>query len=160
MRRIGYTMVLPDGRPLLFDAAGDRTARIFAFNRILEENAESAYVIRRPRDKDPVPLFRVFRDGTMSRTGEWTDPLEIPLEARVPIARKLVSGVFGDVAVADAELVYKRNVGLVLGDCKKVTEMWCRTGFISLDGDSLNGYALEESEGCNRFRVWTAEEME
>lgn len=161
-REIQYTMVLPDGFPLLFGAPGDRKARIFAFNWMLEHDVPHVFIIRRPARKDPVPLYHVLIDGSMVRAPEDADPETVPICERGWITRKFVSQCHEDAALVDAELVYERNVPILverdLGDaCGPVSEAWCRLGFVNIEGEVVNGFTLEDRKVGNSFRVWTAE---
>ncbi|MFT0899506.1 hypothetical protein [Candidatus Methanoprimaticola sp. MG2] len=161
-RQVQYTMVLPDGRPLLFGAFGDRGARIFAFNWMLEHGVTHSFLIRRPAGKDPVPLFHIYIDGTMARVSESTDPDSVPLNEREWITRRFVLCCMDDMVVMDAELVYECNIPLMVDwnvgvACGSVSEGWCRGGFVNIEDEVVNGYTLEESKIGNAFKVWTVE---
>ena len=161
MRLISYSMVLPDGFTLLFDSPADRRARIFVFNYIVERGIPDAVVFRRPKRKDPVEIFRVFSDGTMTVPPE--DPEAVPV--RMPILRRLVcSDLVGDDGsgdiVLDAELVSERNVSAVVERefgclCVPPRIGWCRySGFVNIEGDVMPGYVLHEERCPRSFKVW------
>ena len=158
---IRYSMVLPDGFTLLFDSPGNRKARIFVFNYIVERGISDAVVFRRPKEKDPVEMFRIFADGTMDVPSE--DPEAEPI--RVPILRRLVcsnligEGGSGDI-VLDAELVNDRNVSTIVErefgcHCLPPRTGWCRySGFVSIEGDIMPGYVLHDDRCPRSFKVW------
>ena len=158
---ISYSMVLPDGFTLLFDSPGDRRARIFVFNYIVERGIPDTVVFRRPKKKDPVEIFRIFSDGTMTVPPE--DPEAGPV--RMPILRRLVcSDLVGDDGsgdiVLDAELVSERNVSAVVErefgcPCIPPRIGWCRySGFVNTEGDVMPGYVLHEERYPRSFKVW------
>lgn len=164
---IRYSMVLPDGFTLLFDSPGDRRARIFVFNYIVEHRIPDAVVFRRPKGKEPVKMFRIFSDGSMDIPSG--NPEAEPV--RVPILRRLVCSDMvgydgrGDI-VLDAELVSERNVPAVVEKefgcrCAPPKMGWCRySGFVSIEGDVRPGYTLEEDRVPRSFRVWMTDLVE
>ena len=158
---IGYSMVLPDGLILLFDSPGNRKARIFVFNYIVERGISDAVVFRRPKKKDPVEMFRIFSDGTMyvpSKDPE-VEPIRVPILRRLVCSNLMGGSGSGDV-ILDAELVSERNVSIVVErefgcQCVPPRIGWCRySGFVNFEGDIMPGYVLHKERCSRSFKVW------